>query len=520
MLVFSTEPSESRVLFASPEFALQLGSEVAKGKPMDETKRALLQLHSSTACDNSASLWDRLADYTKEEAGEKASRDLGEFVFTPNLQEEDSWKHFVARAGRISWKKQGACLLNMVEVTSNKKAQTEMLSKHYRNILLTTASHELMTPLNGILGGVQLIEGNNNMVEVKRYCEILTCSCKFLINITDDMHDYCLYESGSLVLTKEIINLKELMKEALKMVEVQARQRGVTVKLLYDENIPEPIYTDKKRLMQVFLNLLTNAAKYTFKGTIVFSAKNSDPLITIEITDTGIGISEAKQKSLFKLFAVPANATSNPRAYAGAGSGLGLTVSQALTRMLGTGISFSTREGQGSRFSFGLFKDLPRKRSEGTRRTHSPTPRNLRKRATIYVPLARRSKCRLLPPTNESSGVSPTNGSAFRRGRIDPAEFPQVLTVLKSRNSSVSSEVESLSVGEDEREGASPARSLSGYKLVLKNSFSLDFTPSSCACPDVLIVDDNAFNILVLKSLIEKLGLRCESVRNSHADRI
>ncbi len=474
-------------------------------------------MRCTTSCDE-VTLWDKLIDYLKEQTPEKGIRDLGEFVQKLDVQEE-SWKHFAAKVDRINWKKkQNACLLNMVEITSSKKAQTEMISKHYRNILLTTASHELMTPLNGILGGVQLIESCDSMEKVHRYCEILTCSCKFLINITQDMHDYCLYESGSLVLTKEMFNLRDLMNEAFGMVEIQAHQRGVVASLVYDDAIPEPIYSDRKRLMQVFLNLLSNATKYTFKGAITFTAKYKDPLITIEIADTGIGISEEKQKSLFKLFAAAeSQSPASPRIYAGAGSGLGLTVSQALTRMLGTGISFSTRENVGSTFSFSLFKELPRKRSASVRNLlYSPLKavcQSTFAAEPMCLPTMRKSRSRI-GPTKDSSTNSPS-GFMMRRNKTEA--FDLAGGRGKSRKSSISSG--QFSLGEDERGGASPARSLSTYKLVLKNSFSLDIPSAptaTCDCPDVLIVDDNAFNLLVLQSLIEKLGLRCETVRDHH----
>ncbi len=531
MLLFGA--SSGKVIFSNSGFESFFPS--ASPATLSDTKDVFSTLKLSPTGDaetngtSQKTLWEVLRNVTTTSEKEHKKAELGEFVYQPQPQEE-YWKHFTITLSRMGWKKMDAFLLSLVEITSHKKAQTELICKHYRNILLTTASHELMTPLNGILGGMQLIEKSENIYEIKKYIDIITRSCRFLINITEDMHDYCLYESGCLVLCSELVNLRGLMEDAVKTIQIQAQQRGVAMNLVYDEEIPEPIYTDKKRLMQVFLNLLSNAAKYTFKGSITFTAKYKDPLIMVEVADTGIGISEAKKKNLFKLFGDTTSATTNsassPNNYVGAGSGLGLTVSQALTKLLGTGLSFTTEENVGSRFSFGLFRETPRKRSKSLWGFSPPCrPVNINnptcnKRTTIWAPPMRKAKSRACVAAPVSSPLL-----LSRKGRSAAAEKPIFelstnhglsVPIVKSRKSSMGSE--NLSVVDDERNQGSPRRSVSGYKLVLKNSFSSTEICGNipeeiaCNCPELLVVDDNAFNLWVMQNLLAKLGLSCETV--------
>eukprot|EP01022_Parablepharisma_sp_SALTPOND_P018589 TRINITY_DN305_c0_g1_i2.p1 TRINITY_DN305_c0_g1~~TRINITY_DN305_c0_g1_i2.p1 ORF type:complete len:721 (+),score=39.65 TRINITY_DN305_c0_g1_i2:2201-4363(+) len=457
MLIFERE----NVLFTNTEFYLQFGVNPTSTSDM----RSFFGLLKCTSAEEQGNLWNILTEYVKKK--QEGKKELGEFAYQAQSNEEN-WKHFSASIDRISWKKREAYLLHLFEITSHKKAQTELISKHYRNILLTTASHELMTPLNGILGGIQLIENCESIDEVKQYCEIITCSCKFLVNITDDMHDYCLYESGCLVVNTEMINLKGLIEDTIQVIKVQTSQRGVEVKMEYDDTIPEPIFTDKKRLRQVFLNLLSNAAKYTFKGSIVFTAKYKEPLIIISIADTGIGISETKKKSLFKLFGDESTSPSSLKNYVGAGSGLGLTVSQALTKILGTGISFTTEENVGSCFTFGIFREMARKRSKSLWGL-SPIMQPRNKRRTVWIPPIRKGNSRIsLRPISSPVLRSRKEKEIAEKSTLDIS--PNRLTLIKSRKSSLSSE--NYSARDNERNVGSPARSVSGYNLVLKNSFS------------------------------------------------
>jgi len=473
-----------------------------------DTKLLFSQLKShSNNTDNTGkehTLLDILTNFNNKSEGKT---ELGEFVWQTKSQ-EDSWKYFSASITNTIWKEKNANLVFMYEISENKKVQHEQIAKHYRNLLLTTASHELMTPLNGILGGIQLIEKTEEITDIRQFCEIISASCKFLMNITSSMNDYCLYESGGLVLNAENFNLKSLMEEATKLIEVQTRQRNVSVILKFDNEIPETIISDKKRLMVVFLNILSNAAKYTFKGSITFSAKFNDPLIQIEIADTGIGITESRKNNLFKFFENN-NVQLKDRNYIGAGSGLGLTVSQALTKLLGTGISFTTEENVGSKFTFGIFKEISRRRSRSLW-GHNRSPRQgAMKRTTFYIPAMKKAKSKIT--TGTTLMPSPYLRSVLRKQISSPANYDNStgkLMLFAHRKSSANSDNYSV---DDEKEAKSPRKQTSDYNLVMKNSFSSGSVPI-CDCPDLLVVDDNAFNLLIMKSLLKKLGLTCVTV--------
>eukprot|EP00831_Metopus_contortus_P073370 TRINITY_DN66921_c0_g1_i2.p1 TRINITY_DN66921_c0_g1~~TRINITY_DN66921_c0_g1_i2.p1 ORF type:complete len:451 (+),score=84.09 TRINITY_DN66921_c0_g1_i2:51-1403(+) len=233
------------------------------------------------------SLWSSIEKYMQiDEENSNAFNLIGEFG-------KKGCKYFEVNIKKFPYKhRDDSFIIALHDITATKANQKELLSKHYRSILVTTASHELMTPMNGILGSLQLIENCDTMEDVRHCCKVMSASCKLLLNTTNCIVDYCKYESGKLMLDCEECNLKELMEEAIATIEVQTKERGVTVELDYGPDIPTKIYIDKKRLMQIFLNLLFNAAKYTFKGNIKFSATNQVKSVLISVEDTGIGISE------------------------------------------------------------------------------------------------------------------------------------------------------------------------------------------------------------------------------------
>ena len=486
--------SDTQLLFMSSEFA-QRFSEIAQygDITLNEIKDRLGKV-KSTGSLNEASMWEKISQY--KESGATCLRTLGEFVHS-NDNDDGEGKHYFAKIERIQYADINVCLLQITDITDVKKVQHEILGKKYKNILFTTASHELKTPLNGILGGMQLIMQSKDMASIKEYCSIIEGSCKLLINITDDMLDYCLYESGELTLSVTEIYLREVFNEAIKIIEVQTKQRGVNLIFNYDPNIPEIIRTDRKRLMQIFLNILGNSAKYTFHGSIMITAENHDFDVFIKVMDTGIGINETKKAGLFKLFGqlntgVPRR---NSKLEAGAGSGLGLSVSQALASLLGTGISFTSTEGRGSEFSFAVNKEIKNKRCNSA--TSSPIQK-------VHKPKMLTKQSTFLNPKRKHT----LGGALLGKGIGHTISLIQPMISLDA-------EADNLTLGSDEGSGLSPRRCLNKYVFPSKNIFSDDsmkFTHNPCHCPDILIVDDNAFNLLVLKKLLERLGLACATV--------
>ncbi len=475
---------------------------------MNELQQKFSLLRTTNSC-IAGSLWDKLVAY-QTEVGDRPSdepRNLGEFIHTPTKDAEAA-VHYSARVETIRWKDGLASLLHMVDITASKKAQREALDKKYKNLLLTTASHELRTPINGVLGGMQLIDECTDIAKVREYSKMMRCSCKMLVNITDDILDYCLYEGGNLILNVEEVRLREVFDEALESVQVQTKQRGVDLNLNYFENVPEFVKTDRKRLLQILLNLLGNAGKYTFRGAITVTVQGREQDVVIRIRDTGIGINETKKESLFKLFGRISSEesheggkrTNSSRIVAGAGSGLGLTVSQALASLLGSGISFASTEGVGSEFIFAINKALQKRRSNSVSgKTSSTKKRLFLKRTTMFLH-QKRNPLSTSPTLSRFLAGSQT--SRIEINRCEPVD----------EDKTGEKDGDNFSVGADERTGRTPHPSMSQYVMPTRTLGSETKRAENVDSTKVLIVDDSAFNLLVLQRLLERLRIQTEIV--------
>ena len=161
------------------------------------------------------------------------------------------------------------------------------------------------------------------------------------------------------------ICLKPIIESVLDIIRFETKEKKLQLDFDYDSNIPEVMYSDEKRLKQILLNLLSNSVKYTFTGYISVRAKFRTPLVNIDIIDTGIGIKDSQKSSLFKLFGRLDDDKNQKKQMnqTGGGAGLGLTISQALCKRIGTGITFSSQSGVGSKFSFTIFTNPPRRRT-------------------------------------------------------------------------------------------------------------------------------------------------------------
>ena len=245
------------------------------------------------------------------------------------------------------------------EVTQALDYQARISSDNCKAKILNCISHELRTPTNGItMLTEQLIE--SEFSEVREKCLeklwMLRVSSKILNYIVNDIVDYCQFMSGSFALKKEEFPLKLTIQEVVKTIQIQAKQKGIRIRLRYDSLLPEVAYTDPMRLSQVLENLLKNSLKYTNIGTIELCAVLTQlNQLKVSIRDTGVGINQAKAKLLQELL-------ENDEVQALKTCGIGLQVSNLIAQELGgTKIEFTSTEGKGSIFSFyvDIFREVP-----------------------------------------------------------------------------------------------------------------------------------------------------------------
>jgi signal transduction histidine kinase/ActR/RegA family two-component response regulator len=230
--------------------------------------------------------------------------------------------------------------------------QAEMTAQG-KSDFLAMMSHEMRTPLNGIIGMTGLLE-SKNLDDRQRECvEVLRRSGETLLAIIDDVLDFSKIEAGRLTLESADFDPARAILDAIQIVERSAVAKSLTLSTHLDPALPAMVSGDVMRLRQVLLNLLSNAIKFTSEGEIVVRgelrlAASDGYELYFSVTDGGIGISEEQQARLFQPFS-QAN-VSTARMFGG--TGLGLAICKRLAGLMGGNIGVESRPAQGSCFWF------------------------------------------------------------------------------------------------------------------------------------------------------------------------
>lgn len=203
--------------------------------------------------------------------------------------------------------------------------------------------------MNGVLGMVELARGTELDAEQKHYLDVAYRSGRTLLALINDILDLSKIESGKLELESVDFTLSELLAELENLFSVPLQDKGLYFRQERDPNIPDWIKGDRTRIGQILTNLIGNAIKFTSEGGITVSMALVNPgLLTIRVTDTGIGISQAAQQKIFSSFTQADSSTTRKFG----GTGLGLTISRRLAELMQGELLVTSEEGKGSRFSF------------------------------------------------------------------------------------------------------------------------------------------------------------------------
>lgn len=250
----------------------------------------------------------------------------------------------------------------VADITERKRIQEAMLrakeqaeeANRIKSNFLATMSHELRTPLNGILGFANLLAealGDNN--DLREMAEIIHVSGHRLLDTLNSILDLSIVEAGRLEVQTERIDVATVVKESAMLYSASAKSKGLELR----SSLPDPaleVVTDERLLRQILNNLINNAIKYTWEGSVTLVAESvpgaANEAVRIHIADTGIGISQKDQQVIFDEFRQASEGYS--RAYDG--SGLGLSVSQKFAHVLGGRISLVSVPGKGSCFTLHL----------------------------------------------------------------------------------------------------------------------------------------------------------------------
>ena len=218
---------------------------------------------------------------------------------------------------------------------------------------LATMSHEIRTPLNGIVPMLDLLMHNKLPPDQAEMVHTAFLSSQQMLRIVDDILDYSKLEASKLQLESTTFNLRETLESVIQLMERPAQSKGLRLNLQIDPSVRLPVRGDSVRLRQVLSNLISNAVKFTERGSIALTVRrigetSAQHQLRFEVRDTGIGIAQAAQERLFQAFSQADASTT--RLYGG--TGLGLAISKRIIDLMGGRIGVESEAGQGSTFWF------------------------------------------------------------------------------------------------------------------------------------------------------------------------
>jgi signal transduction histidine kinase/FixJ family two-component response regulator len=265
----------------------------------------------------------------------------------------DFWRRpDVAKARQAALLHTAIVILGLIAAISLAQRRAARAASHAKSEFLSNISHEVRAPLNGVIGMTDLVLKTTVTPLQREYLKTVSSSAECVLNLVNDLLDLSKVESGALQLDPIEVSLEELFQTALRWYQERAQEKGVSLRLKLDDNLPKVVKVDPLRLRQVLTNLVSNAVKFTQQGEVSIEVSRAmDQLIRVKVKDTGIGISPTQLERVFEPFQQAGGHIS--RSYGG--TGLGLSICKELVAILGGKLDVESELEKGSVFTFTFY---------------------------------------------------------------------------------------------------------------------------------------------------------------------
>ena len=263
--------------------------------------------------------------------------------------------------------------INLHNIEKRKAHERELVEAQYiaerarkvKESFLANMSHEIRTPLNGILGIANLLEATQLDSSQRSLLDMLTQSSGSLLNILNDILDISKIEEGKFSIIPQPTDLRNIGKGIMDLMKFKGDEKGISLGFYVDSKIPDCVIVDGMRLNQILMNLIGNAIKFTHKGSVNLRIEHNGiienkHMIKFIIADTGIGISIDNINNIFSEYGQASEETSHHYG----GTGLGLTISKKLVKLMKGDLKVKSEPDKGSEFYFSFLLEEDQKASQ------------------------------------------------------------------------------------------------------------------------------------------------------------